>query len=149
MCIALEDDKDHFHMSTRAMQKDGEYLVGMKSYQHVKLNCCVFTINSAVSLAIGYPLNFSVLRQRESNSYNNQRMLQSMFSNLFLRGETMHTVLNGIIFCSDRGYWTAPLILLILGLGGLVFGTLKHAFWVPYTYDQKNTNGRETIEGKY
>ena len=30
-----------------------------------------------------------------------------------------------------------------------MFGTLKRAFWVAYTYNQKNTNGRETIEGKY
>ena len=133
MRIALDDDKNHFHMSTTAMQKDGEYLVGMKSCQHVKSNCRGFTIHSAVSSATGYPLNFSVLRQGESNSDNYQRMLRSMFSHLFLRGETMHRVLNGIIFCSDCGYWTVPLILLILGLGGIVFGMLKRAFWVPYT----------------
>ena len=40
----------------------------------------------------------------------------------------MHTVLNGIIIFSDCGYWTAPLILLILSLGGIVFGTLKWHF---------------------
>ena len=108
MRIALDDDKNHFHMSTTAMQKDGEYLVGMKSCQHVKSNCGGFTINSAVSSATGYPLNFSVLRQGESNSDNYQRMLRSMFSNLFSRGKTIHRVLNGIIFCSDRGRGSSP-----------------------------------------
>lgn len=38
---------------------------------------------------------------------------------------------------------------LILSLGATVFGTFKLAFWVPYTYDQQNTNGRETIDVKY
>ena len=76
-------------------------------------------------------------------------MIRSMFGHLFTRVETMHEALNGIIFCSDRGYWTAPLILLILSFGATVLGTLTRAFWVPYTYDQNNTNGGEKIDGKY
>jgi len=149
MRIAVDDDKVHFNMKTASMREDGEYLFGMKLCQHIKSNCRGMTIDSAVSSATGYPLHFSVLRQGESNTDNYKRMLRSMFSHLFSRGEIMHEALNGIIFCSDRGYWTAPLIDLILSLGATVFGTLKRAFWVPYTYDQKNTNGREKIDGKY
>jgi hypothetical protein len=149
MRIAVDDDKVHFNMKTASMRGDGDFLCGMKLCQHIKSNCRGMTIDSAVSSATGYPLHFSVLRQGESNTDNYKRMLQSMFSHLFSRGEIMHEALNGIIFCSDRGYWTAPLIDLILSLGGTVFGTLKRAFWVPYTYDQKNTNGRENVDGKF
>eukprot|EP00956_Cyclotella_meneghiniana_P000695 scaffold739_cov66-Cyclotella_meneghiniana.AAC.3 len=149
MRIALDDDKVHFHMATSAMRKDGEYLLGMKACQHVKSNVRGFTIDSAVSSATGFPLHFSVLRQGESNTDNYQRMLESMFSHRISRGETKHAALNGIIFCSDRGYWVAPLISHILGLAGTVFGTLKRTWWVPYTYDQKKPNGREVIQGKY
>eukprot|EP00956_Cyclotella_meneghiniana_P026204 scaffold56133_cov71-Cyclotella_meneghiniana.AAC.3 len=72
-------------------------------------------------------------------------MLESMFSHRFFsRGETKRSTLNGIIFCSDRGYWVAPLISHILGLAGTVFGTLKHTWWVPYTYGQiRNPTGEK------
>jgi hypothetical protein len=149
MRVALDDDKVHFHMATSSIRNDGEYLVGMKACQHVKSNVRGFTIDSAVSSATGFPLNFSVLRQGESNTDNYERMLKCMFSHRFSRVETMNSALNGIIFCSDRGYWVAPLISLILCLGGVVFGTLKRAWWVPFTYDQTKPNGREIIQGKY
>ena len=62
----------------------------------------------------------------------------------------MNQALTGIIFCSDRGYWTAPLILLILGLGGIVFGTLQRMEWVPYTYNQSNRRDKRTkIQKKF
>ena len=38
MRIALDDDKIRFHMATAAMQNDGDYLVGIKVCQHVKVN---------------------------------------------------------------------------------------------------------------
>ena len=136
--IALDNDKVHFQFSTQAVRKDKDYLCGLKACQHVKANCRGFTIDSAVSAATGFPLHFSALRQGESNTQNYNRMILFMFYHFFSNGAAMNQALTGIIFCSDRGYWTAPLILLILGLGGIVFGTLWRMEWAPYTYDQLN-----------
>ena len=59
--------------------------------------------------------------------------------------------LNGITFCSDRGYWKPSLILMLLALGAIVFGTLQRMEWVPFTYDQpmKKHDKRERIEKKF
>ena len=149
--IALDDDKVHFQFSTRAVRSDKDYLCGMKPCQHIKVNCRGFTIDSAVSSSSGFPLPCSVLRQGESNTENYNRMVKFMFSTRFACAAAMPTALFGITFCSDRGYWTAPLILFLLGLGATVFGTLRRMDWVPYTYDQKLTanDKREKIPTKY
>ena len=68
-----------------------------------------------------------------------------MFGHRFTCQAAMPMALFGITFCSDRGYWTGPLILLLLGLGATVFGTLRRMAWVPYTYDQV-LNGKDKRE---
>ena len=59
--ITLDDDKVRFKFSTISVKNDKDYLCGMKGCQHVKSNRRGFTIDSAVSSATGFPLNFSVL----------------------------------------------------------------------------------------
>ena len=77
-------------------------------------------------------------------------MVKFMFSHRFTCQVAMPMALFGITFCSDRGYWTVPLILLLLGLGATVFSTLCCMEWVPYTYDQvlKGKDKREKIMEK-
>ena len=151
MYIALDDDKVRSQYSTKAVKHDKDYLCGMKGCQHTKANCRGFTVNSAVSSATGFPLNFSVLRQGENNTENYNRIVRFMFSHRFSVGAAMIQALNRITFCSDRGYWTAPLILLLLELGATIFGTLRRMEWVPFTYDQpvRGQDKRERIEKKY
>ena len=74
-----------------------------------------------------------------------------MFNHRFTCVAAIPTALFGVTFCSDRGYWTAPLILFLIGLGATAFGTLRRMDWVPYTYDQKLTakDKRENIPTKY
>ena len=97
------------------------------------------TIDSAVSSVTGFPLNVSVLRQgHKNNTENYERMVRFMFHQRFhVATALLGTALDRITFCSDRGYWNAPLILLLIGFGATVFGTLKRMEWVPYTFDQK------------
>ena len=149
--IALDDDKVRFQYSTKAVKHDKDYLCGMKGCQHTKANRRGFTVDSAVSSVTGFPLNFSVLRQGENNTENYNRIVRFMFSHWFSVGAAMIQALNRITFCSDRGYWTAPLILLLLELGATVFGTLQRMEWVPFTYDQpaRGQDKRERIEKKY
>jgi len=51
-------------------------------------------------------------------------MVKFMFGHRFTCQAAMPMALFGITFCSNHGYWTAPLILLLFGLGATVFGTL-------------------------
>mmetsp|Transcript_9565 Transcript_9565/g.19209 ORF Transcript_9565/g.19209 Transcript_9565/m.19209 type:complete len:431 (-) Transcript_9565:834-2126(-) len=76
-------------------------------------------------------------------------MLRYMFQYKFSVPGAAALALNDIIFCSDRGYWQVGLILLILGFGGSVFGTLMRKEWVPFTYDQRRPGKRLVIETKY
>ena len=147
MRIALDDDKVHLHFSTKSVRKDKHFLLGMKACQHVEANCRGFTIDSAVASASGFPYHFSVLKATESNTDNYKRMLMFMFNHIFTSGDPIP--LSGIIFCSDRGYWNVLLMLCLLSWGAYIFGTLKRAWWVPYTYDQKKLYGRESIDAKY
>ena len=149
--VALDDDKVRFQFSTKAVREDKDYLCGMKPSQHVKANARGIVIDSAVSSSSGFPLGFSVLRQGENNTQNYDRIVRLMFSHRFTVAAAMMQALDGITFCSDRGYWTAPLILLLLNLGATVFGTLRRMDWVPFTYDQpqRGRDKRERIEKKY
>ena len=123
----------------------------MKGCQHVKLNCRGFNIGPTVLSATGFPLNFSVLQHGENNTKNYNRMVKFMFGYQFTCQATMPMALFGISLCSDRGYWTTPLILLLFGFGAIVFGTLCRMEWIPYTYDKvlKGKNKREKIMKKY
>lgn len=153
MYIALDDDKVRFQYSSKSVREDKNYLCGMKGCQHVKSNCKGMTIDSAVSSVTGFPLNVSVLRQgHKNNTENYERMVRFMFHQRFhVATVLLGTALDGITFCSDRGYWNAPLILLLIGFGATVFGTLKRMEWVPYTFDQKlsEQDKRVKIEKKY
>lgn len=146
--IALDDDKLHLHWRTESVRNDGLYLMGMKGCQHIKANCRGFVIDTAVAAATGFPLHFSVLRQGETNSDNYDRMVKFMFHNRFAIDAAIQEALRGMIFCSDRGYWTAILIMSLLRLGATTFGTLKQAPWLPYTFNQQPPlHGRELIDG--
>ena len=129
--IALDNDKVWFQFSTASVQKDKDYLCGAKGCQHTKRNCRGFTIDSAVSSASSFPLCFSVLCQGENNTTNYERMVRHMFEKRFTIGAAVLQCLplNGITFCSDRGYWNAILILLLLSFGAHVLG------WLVYTYN--------------
>ena len=59
-----------------------------------------------------------------------------MFSHWLSVGPAKIQALNRITFYSDRGYWTALLILFLLELVATVFGTLRCMEWVPFTYGQ-------------
>lgn len=78
-------------------------------------------------------------------------MLKFMFHNNFTVASMKHVALSGIVFCSDRGYWKIPIMLLILGLAGTIFGTVMRQFWVPFTYDQpkERLGKRELINTKF
>ena len=80
---------------------------------------------------------------------NYEAMLRYMFQYKFSVAGAARLALNNIVFCSDRGYWQVGIILLILGFGGSVFGTLMRKEWVPFTYDQKHPGKRRVIEKKY
>jgi hypothetical protein len=149
--IVLDDDKLRFHFPTSAVRRDANYLCGMKPCQHTKANTRGFTIDTAVLAATGFLVHFRVLRQGSSNEDSYESMVKFMFGHSFTSvGAAKHLALFDIMFCSDRGYWTPKLILLLLGYGAIVCGTLKRAWYLPYTYDQKPPlYGREQIEGKF
>ena len=138
MIISWDDDKVRYQFSHAEVRKDKNLLVGMKGMQNVKDNSRGVCFDSAVSPATGFVLGVSVLRQdHKSNVDNYEELFRFMFVHRFRVAAAVASALNGIRFCSDRGYWTIPLICLILGLGGKPFGTLKRAAFVIFTYDQK------------
>ena len=151
--LSWDDDKIHFQFDAAEVRKDSLYLVGLKGMQHVQRNCRGrFTFDTAASAASGFLFGVSALRQdHKSNVDNYRELINIMFAYRFLVRAALATALNGIWFCSDRGYWVPALMLLVLGYGGTVFGTIKQAPWVPYTYDQKlgKNDKREKINTKY
>ena len=149
--IALDDDKIRFMFSKQALRNDKDFLFGAKPCQHTKSNRRGFTIDTAASSATGFPYHFSVLRQGVNNTQNYENMVKYMFGHRFACAAAMAQALYGLKFCSDRGYWTAPLMIALLSLGATLLGTLKRCEWVPYTYDQKLSanDKREKIETKY
>ena len=134
--IALDDDKVHFQFSSLNVKRDKNHLCGMCGQMHVRTGVRGMTIDSAVSAATGFPLCFRVRRQGETERDNYDYMLRFMFQHRFTVGAARDVALSGIVFCSDRGYWKVPVMLLILGLSGTIFGTLMRSYWATYTYDQ-------------
>ena len=145
--ISWDDDKIRFHYGTAQFRKDKDFLVGMKPHQHVQSNTRGVVLDSAVSAASGFLLGVGAIRQEHSsNTDNYKEMLKFTWAHRFNVAASMKTALEGIHFCSDRGYWNPPLILSILEFGGTVFGTFKRAPWVPLTYDQKMGKDDERVK---
>mmetsp|Transcript_33522 Transcript_33522/g.68063 ORF Transcript_33522/g.68063 Transcript_33522/m.68063 type:complete len:723 (+) Transcript_33522:227-2395(+) len=147
--VAWDDDKVHLQFSTHDVRSDPHFLCGGQAHQHTMSNCRGLTIHSAILAASGFPVGFRTSRQGESEHQCYETLLRFMFAYYFTVSGAAHLGLDSIIFCSDRGYWTPALILLILSFGGTVFGTIKRSYWVPFTYNQKRQDKREQIETKY
>ncbi|KAL7459870.1 hypothetical protein ACHAWC_011885 [Mediolabrus comicus] len=147
--IALDDDKVHFQFRTLSVVRDSTYMCGLSGVHHVVAKCRGFIIDSAVAAATDFPLCFRARREGRSTAQNYEDMFRFMFHLRFTVAGMAALALNNIVFCSDRGYWQSGIILLILQLGGSVFGTLMRKEWVPFTYEQKYPGKRRVVEKKY
>ena len=125
--LVLDDDKLHCDGLKAGIWQS------IKRVKHVVCNrwgANVHTLASSVSGII-----YSITIETKEDSILD--CIVSCLTACFRKGNSRHPNLMGAVFGFDRGYGVKGLVSYIVEHNGHIFGTVKRAFFNPFTYDQK------------
>jgi hypothetical protein len=143
MIIALDDDKRHYDNNS-AQETDG-----LKQTVHAECRRKGFVAHSAALPTCGIIVAVTWERVGDTSTSCYKRIIQSQFGNG--HGSSLPPDLSGLLFASDRGYWSTELLFeYLLKSNADIHGTVKRCPWFPFTYQQvlEKNDTRTTVPVK-
>ena len=138
LTLSLDDDKQKYNYSKNANT------FGLLRTRHIQKNRFGVNLHTAATAATCIVVCVMYQRQRENLVNIYERMLRFMFGHQTGLGPLD---LQGITLNTDRGYWTATLLfLMLLQWGADVVGTVARCYWFPFVYS-KMKGGDSNTEG--